>query len=412
MSKKRKNKVLSCDKVTSNKAKKLEKSKFSSVDINTECNISRNIKKQNILNKKNNNALDTSCRQDVTKRNKKARNRSMITDKNIDRNTDRNNNDNINDRTITNYCTKKEVKSLTTEKNLKDKKNINLNTTRNKNNIKINNIKEQPRKINYKKFLNNNNGSNKKNQIFLANYKIKKGMKEKRYEQDKKSNFYFEVQNFDYLPKINELLKTIFSPEFISKMFSNDLKLINSSLSQLKILIDESINNNNEDNYNKIIDNLDLILKVIGSKVSSNQTASLIKSFFIFADTLINSYKIKNYKFNDTEINILLNIFADKLTNNNLILKETACNLIYFLNDQIDSSKTFIMLIHLFEYKNAKLKGEIIDIITKLYERSNFDTIIVNKVLKSLIRAYFESDFNTKKKNIISTTRYLRFNRE
>ena len=113
---------------------------------------------------------------------------------------------------------------------------------------------------------------------------------------------------------------------------------------------------------------------------------------------MINSYKIKNYKFNDTEINILLNIFADKLTNNNLILKETACNLIYFLNDQIDSSKTFIMLIHLFEYKNAKLKGEIIDIIIKLYEDSNFDTIIINKVLKSLIRAYFESDFNTKKK--------------
>ena len=192
MSTKRKNKVLSCDKVTPNKAKKLEKSKFSSVDINTECNISRNIKKQNVLNKKNNN--------------KKARNRSMITEKNIARNTDRNIIDNINDRTITNYGIKKEAKSLTTEKNIKDKKNINLNTTRNKNNIKINNIKEQPRKINYKKFLNNNNGSNKKNQIFLANYKIKKGMKEKRYENDKKSNFYFEVQNFDYLPKINELM--------------------------------------------------------------------------------------------------------------------------------------------------------------------------------------------------------------
>ena len=398
INRKRKNKVVSCDKAISNNVKKIEKSKFNSLNISTDCNNSRNAKKR-INNNKNNSVMDTSCRHDVGKRNKGARNRSMIT---TGKNTDRNSKDTINKTTINNYNTKKVVKSLTTEKNIRDKNNSNLNTSRiSKQNQKNNNIKkEQPKKINYKKFLNINNNSNRKNQIFLPNYKIKKGTKEKRYEKDKRNNFYFEVQNFDYLPKINELLKTIFTPDFISKIFSNDLKLINTSLFQLKTLIDESINNNNDDNYNKLIDNLDLILKVIGIKVSSNQTASLIKSFFIFADTLINSYKIKNNIFNDTEINILLNIFADKLTNNNFILKETACNLIYFLNDQIDNSKTFIMLVHLLEYKSAKLKGEIIDIITKLYERSNFDTIIINKVLKTIIRAYFESDFNSKKKII------------
>ena len=383
--KKGKNKVLSCDKVPSNIYKKLDKTKFSTLNLNTETNTNTNNIRN--LNKKNNNYLNTTSRPDIKKTNKKARNRSMITEKN---------NDNNNSKIIGNYYTKKDVKSLTAEKVFKNKNN--LNTSRILQNQKKNLIKEQPaKKVNPKKFINNNI-SRKKNQIFLPNYKIKKGFKEKRYEKDKKNNFYFEVQNFDYLPKVSELLKTIFTPEFISKIFSNDLKLINSSLSQLKILIDESINSNNDENYNKLIDNLDLILKVIGIKVSSNQTASLIKSFFIFADTLINSYKIKNYTFNDTEINILLNIFADKLTNNNLILKETACNLIYFLNDQIESSKTFVMLIHLFEYKNAKLKTEIIDIILKLYDTSNFDITIISKVLKILVRAYFEADFNSKKK--------------
>ena len=383
--KKGKNKILSCDKIPSNFYKKLDKTKFSTLNLNTETNTNTNNIRN--LNKKNNNYLNTTSRPDIKKPNKKARNSSMITEKN---------NDNNNSKIIGNYYTKKDVKSLTAEKVVKNKNY--LNTSRILPNQKKNLIKEQPaKKVNPKKFINNNI-SRKKNQIFLPNYKIKKGFKEKRYEKDKKNNFYFEVQNFDYLPKVSELLKTIFTPEFISKIFSNDLKLINSSLSQLKVLIDESINSNNDENYNKLIDNLDLILKVIGIKVSSNQTASLIKSFFIFADTLINSYKIKNYTFNDTEINILLNIFADKLTNNNLILKETACNLIYFLNDQIESSKTFVMLIHLFEYKNAKLKTEIIDIILKLYDSSNFDITIISKVLKILVRAYFEADFNSKKK--------------
>ena len=202
--------------------------------------------------------------------------------------------------------------------------------------------------MNPKKFFNNNgNDNNGKNKLFLPNYKIKKGIKEKRYEKDKKNNLYSELQNFDYLPKIQEYFKNIFTNDFIIKFFSNDLRWINSSISQLKIYLDESLNLNSEGNFNKLIDNLDLILKVIASKIFNNHTASIIKTYFIFADTLINIYKIRKYTFNDTEINILLNTFVDKLTNSNLILKETAGNLIWFLNDQIEPAKTFITLIHL-----------------------------------------------------------------
>jgi hypothetical protein len=348
-------------------------------NLNTENNNSR------ILNKKLANISSQDIKE-IKKPKKKARNRSTINDKN--------NNKNQSQIITNNYYTKKDVKSLTAEKTTRTRKKITAGAVR-RNLKNINAIKETPvKKVNPKKFINSKN----KNEIFLASYKIKKGVKEKRYEKDKKNNFYFEVQNFDYLPKITELLKTIFAPEFVSKLLSNDLKNINIALTQLKILIDESINNDNDENFNKLMDNLDLLLKVIAIRVSNNQTASLIKSFFIFADTLINSYKLKNYVFNDTEINILLNVFADKLINNNLILKETACNLIWFLNDQIDNSKTFIMLIHLLGYKNAKLKSEIIDIVMSLYENSKFDNSTIYKVLKNLIRAYFDADFTSKKK--------------
>ena len=380
INKKGKNKMLSCDRVPTTASNKMDKTiKFGMSNLNTENNNSR------ILNKKLANISSQDIKE-IKKPKKKARNRSTINDKN--------NNKNQSQIITNNYYTKKDVKSLTAEKTTRTRKKITAGAVR-RNLKNINAIKETPiKKVNPKKFINSKN----KNEIFLASYKIKKGIKEKRYEKDKKNNFYFEVQNFDYLPKITELLKTIFAPEFVSKLLSNDLKNINIALTQLKILIDESINNDNDENFNKLMDNLDLLLKVIAIRVSNNQTASLIKSFFIFADTLINSYKLKNYAFNDTEINILLNVFADKLINNNLILKETACNLIWFLNDQIDNSKTFIMLIHLLGYKNAKLKSEIIDIVMSLYENSKFDNSTIYKVLKNLIRAYFDADFTSKKK--------------
>ena len=185
------------------------------------------------------------------------------------------------------------------------------------------------------------------------------------------------------------MIKIIFADTLINSYKLKKNEFNDTEINILLNIFTDKLTNNN------------LILKAIAVKVYSNQTASLIKSFFIFADTLINSYKLKKKDFNDTEINILLNIFTDKLTNNNLILKETACNLIWFLNDQIDSGKTFTMLIHLLEYKNAKQKSEIIDIIIKLYENSSFDISIICKVLKNLIRAYFEADFTSKKKVLL-----------
>ena len=371
-----KSKLMGYDKLSSTLNKKNIVSKINTINIKTEINKSNN------QNKNDNN--NTKQIREVKKIRKKERNASMIID-------NKNNNNILNQNK--NDDEKKELKSLTAEKSMKTKK---ITTNNNSKNESF--IKKPIKKVNPKKFLNNNENNNGKNKLFLPNYKIKKGVKEKRYEKDKKNNFFSELQNFDYLPKIKESFKNIFNNDFITKLFSNDLRGINSAISQLKYFLDESLNTNNEENFSKLIDNLDLILKVIASKIYNNQTASLIKTFFIFADTLINIYKIKRYVFNDTEINILINAFVDKLTNTNLILKETACNLIWFLNDQIEHSKTFITLVHLLEYKNAKIKSEIIDLIIKLFENSNFDLYVITKVLKILIREYFDSDFSSKKK--------------
>ena len=371
-----KSKLMGYDKLSSTLNKKNIVSKINTINIKTEINKSNN------QNKNDNN--NTKQIREVKKIRKKERNASMIID-------NKNNNNILNQNK--NDDEKKELKSLTAEKSMKTKK---ITTNNNSKNESF--IKKPIKKVNPKKFLNNNENNNGKNKLFLPNYKIKKGVKEKRYEKDKKNNFFSELQNFDYLPKIKESFKNIFHNDFITKLFSNDLRGINSAISQLKYFLDESLNTNNEENFCKLIDNLDLILKVIASKIYNNQTASLIKTFFIFADTLINIYKIKRYVFNDTEINILINAFVDKLTNTNLILKETACNLIWFLNDQIEHSKTFIILVHLLEYKNAKIKSEIIDLIIKLFENSNFDIYVITKVLKILIREYFDSDFSSKKK--------------
>ena len=375
-----KSKLMGYDRLSSTLSKKNEDSKFNTINIKTEIHSAKN---NNKIRNTNTNRY-TKSPIDLKKTKRKERNTSMVLE----------NKNDISYNKESENSNKKDLKSLTAEKMIKTKKVSNNNHQKNESFIKRANKKQNP-----KKFLNNNgNDNNGKNKLFLPNYKIKKGVKEKRYEKDKRNNLYAELQSFDYLPKIQEYFKNVFVNDFIIRLFSNDLRWINSAISQLKIYMDESLNSNNEENFNKLIDNLDLILKVIASKIYNNQTASLIKTYFIFADTLINIYKIRKYIFNDTEINILLNTFVDKLTNSNIILKETACNLIWFLNDQIEPSKTFITLIYLYQYKNAKIKSEMIDIIIKIFDNSDFNIHVFNKILKNLIREYLDADFNTKKK--------------
>ena len=244
-----------------------------------------------------------------------------------------------------------------------------------------------------------NNHHDKSVKIFLDIYKINKAAKEKRYEMDKKNNYLFEKKNFQYLKKIKEISKTIFSNEFYKKLFSSDLEQIIFCINQLKNEIDK--NNNKNEEISKIIENIDIILKIIGYVFNSNQSSSLVKNFFEFSESLIEYYKKENICFNIVESNILINIFCDKLLFSNNKLSNIANDLILKLSNLIGNNKSILLLSHLIRHKNNKLKNKIIDIISTIYDIKDLDNSTITKLVKNLLNLYFESDLSIKHKLII-----------
>ena len=299
-----------------------------------------------------------------------------------------------------NKSKKQKLIQIMCNKDFFDKKNQNQN----QNFIKLNLSNINSKKISvtlnnsiaHQKNISTDRNNSKNFKIFLENYKINKIQKENRYELDKKNNFLFEIQNFNYLPKLKEITKNIFTPECNKILFSYDPTYVINCVNLLKEIIDK----NKDDNIMKIIENLDIILKLIGYTLFSNKSTSLIKSFFEFMESLINYYIKEKHIFTDIEINILLNIFCDKLITTNSQLSSNANDLIFQLSNYVGDNKTYIMLVHLIKYKSNKLKEKIIDIIIKNLDKHNIDNNTLAKSLKNLICLYFESDSNIKNKII------------
>ena len=270
---------------------------------------------------------------------------------------------------------------------------------------------DKRKKNNIKKLLDNediNNDEIKINtskSIFLRSYKIKIGNKQKRMEIDKKNNFYFEVQNFSFMVKLKENLRNIFINDFIEKLYSIDVNYVILAINDLIKSINES------KDIEKIVDNMDMLLKILGVKLIINQTQLLIKAFNNFAEILIDLYKNKNFTFNDIESNVLLNILIDKLNcsdNNN---EDNSYKLLLKLNELIENKNTINFLIHLFEYKNNKIKIRLIDIFQKIYDKNlNNDEHLITKIIKMLLKNYFESTDNKLKIKIINFLKILKEN--
>ena len=237
-----------------------------------------------------------------------------------------------------------------------------------------------------RKLSSENIKSSDNKKIFLSNYKIHKGAKEKRMEIDKKNKFCLENLIFDYIPKLKEQFKYIFNQEQISKMFSDDIKIINSSIDRIKKAL---IDNNTQ---NKVIENLDLILKFCGWKLMLNQTPSLIKTFYELSEEIFKIYESKNYIFEKTESNILLNIFCERLTSPNNIFKDNASYYISIIANNIGMKKTFIQLLYICITKNVKLKIEIIEEINTIYSSGEIDDNYLSKAAKGIIKIYIEGD--------------------
>ena len=56
-----------------------------------------------------------------------------------------------------------------------------------------------------------------KGNLFLHNYRAKIEEKEKRIDEDRKDNYYFEIQNFDKNAKIKDAMTIIFNQNFVQK---------------------------------------------------------------------------------------------------------------------------------------------------------------------------------------------------
>ena len=158
----------------------------------------------------------------------------------------------------------------------------------------------------HKKMFNNNLNQNN---IFSYNYKIKKGQKEKRIEEDIKSNYYFELKNFDKIQKIRDVMKNIFLPNFIENIFGDDIISVISSINKIKNYLEKE----NKNNVLKIEEISDILLKVLGYKLTINKSKSLIIETLEFINTLLESYKQNKLFLTEIESNILLNIFVDAL---------------------------------------------------------------------------------------------------
>ena len=222
--------------------------------------------------------------------------------------------------------------------------------------------------------------------IFLSHYKLNKGAKEKRIEIDKKNRFCLENLIFDYIHKLKEQFKYIFTQEQISKMYSDDIKTINLSLEKIK----KALNDNN--NQEKVIENLDLILKFCGWKLMQIQTPSLVKAFYELSEEIFKIYEMKNYTFETTESNIFLNIFCEKLTSPNNLFKDNASYYISIIANNIGKQKAFIQLLYICIPKNLKLKIEIIEQINILYSSGEIDNNYLSKAAKPIIKIYTEGD--------------------
>ena len=236
--------------------------------------------------------------------------------------------------------------------------------------------------------------------LFLPYYRIKKDQKEKRIDEDRKINYYFEIQNFDQIPKIKELMKSIFTPEFVETIFGDNTISVISCINKIKNYIE---NDKDKDNILNIEDNLDILLKVIGYKLANNKSSSLIMGTLEFFNSLLLAYQNNKIVLNEIESNIILNILVDKLINNTNTIKETANNLLWSIVNMIGDELSLLIIIHLIEYKNTKTKIETINIIIKLYtnllgkNQYNFDNWKI-KVIKNIVSLYFEGDHNNKNK--------------
>lgn len=233
---------------------------------------------------------------------------------------------------------------------------------------------------------------NNKLQVYLNPITVKTN-KEKRYEIDKKYKFSLDTINPDYENKLRDQLKSLFSEDFLKKIFSDEFKSVVEAINCLKGTLDR------KENINYLLDNLDLIFKMVGIKFMSNQNPSMMKAFFEFLDSLVQTLTTNNYAMNDTEINIIIPLLVEKLSITNSVLKEHVVFLLNHFINIIGANKATLLMLNTSLNKNQKIKSEILDLATDLYLN---DLIDINTRQYARVFSKFLSvnDNNVKAKTI------------
>ena len=234
--------------------------------------------------------------------------------------------------------------------------------------------------------------------IFLSHYKSRPNVKERRCENDKKSKFNIESNNFEYFNKIKETLKLVFTSEQISNMYNTDIKKNILSLT----LLNQALIYPKTQVY--IMDNLDLILKYFAWKLCTNQNSALAKVVFEFCDNLYN--KVNDLKLNDIEINVLFNLFCDKLVSSVTTLKDKSRNLLSGYIGLTTQQKAFQMLLSIAYYKPNKTKCDIIEYVFTIYSTGEINDYCLKKNCNAIMKLYVRSD-NIVRNNLINLIKEL-----
>ena len=208
----------------------------------------------------------------------------------------------------------------------------------------------------------------KKDEVFCSNIKVIPN-KNKRIENDLKFKFSLDyiAKDSSFKSKIKDMCKNLFSDEFTKKIFCDDFKKQVMALKEMKEQLEKKMN------IIIYFDNLDIILKVLGIKLSGNLNPTSVKNLFEFFDSLYHVITEKGHPLNEIELNIIISLLIDKLSINNNILKGHLMKLLYEFIELSDINKIMLIILNNSLGKNNKIKTEILDLVYELFKRKKLN---------------------------------------
>ena len=213
----------------------------------------------------------------------------------------------------------------------------------------------------------------------------------KRYDKDKKTKFNYDTINKDYLKQLIKQCKNLFAKNFSDKIFSDDFRKQVEAFKEMNDQINKKIN------LPIYLDNLDLILKIISVKILNNLNIKITKILLEFFDSLLVVLSENNYKLNEIEINIIINILIDNLFLNNNILKEHLLSLLNRYIEFLDTKIIMETVINVALNKHNKIKRDILDLTIDLVTKGklNIYTKIYIKLFCKFL-PFYENSIRTK----------------